>query len=150
MAATQTVKVPLSDAMWSTWRRYCETVGLTMGEGIAGLIDHELRTIIDETAGEGGQVFVGRAEQLKVAREETWAIRERDLKAREEGVRGRERLLGTRERQLRAMELRIRTAVSQTPRAVERRDKVGRNERCPCRSGLKYKHCHGLADRPSK
>jgi hypothetical protein len=40
--ATQTVKVPLSDAMWSIWRRYCEAVGLTMGEGIAGLIDQEL------------------------------------------------------------------------------------------------------------
>lgn len=25
--------------------------------------------------------------------------------------------------------------------------KVGRNERCPCGSGLKYKHCHGLASR---
>jgi uncharacterized protein YecA (UPF0149 family) len=22
--------------------------------------------------------------------------------------------------------------------------KTGRNERCPCGSGLKYKHCHGL------
>ncbi len=30
--ATQTVKVPLSDAMWSIWRRYCEAIGLTMGE----------------------------------------------------------------------------------------------------------------------
>jgi len=32
--ATQAVKVPLSDAMWSTWRRYCEAIGLTMGESI--------------------------------------------------------------------------------------------------------------------
>lgn len=31
--AIQTVKVPLSDAMWSTWRRYCEAIGLTMGRG---------------------------------------------------------------------------------------------------------------------
>lgn len=27
--------------------------------------------------------------------------------------------------------------------AVEPRKKVGRNERCPCGSGRKYKHCHG-------
>jgi uncharacterized protein YecA (UPF0149 family) len=25
--------------------------------------------------------------------------------------------------------------------------KVGRNDRCPCGSGLKYKHCHGLGGR---
>ncbi|MCA1438135.1 SEC-C domain-containing protein [Bradyrhizobium sp. BRP20] len=25
----------------------------------------------------------------------------------------------------------------------QRRTKVGRNERCPCQSGRKYKHCHG-------
>ena len=79
--ATQTVKVPLSDAMWSTWRRYCQAVGLRMGEGIAGLIDHELRTVIDGTAGEGGQVFAGRAERRMVAREEAFAVRERDLEA---------------------------------------------------------------------
>ncbi len=124
------MKVPLSDATWSTWRRYCEAVGLTMGEAIGGLIDHELRTVIDATAGE---VFVGRAEQRMVAREEGFAIRQRDLEAREEGVRGREKLLGTREGQLRAMELGIRTGVSHKPRAAERRDTVGRNERCPCR-----------------
>ena len=29
------------------------------------------------------------------------------------------------------------------PNAIEPRKKVGRNERCPCGSGKKYKHCHG-------
>ena len=29
------------------------------------------------------------------------------------------------------------------PRVVEPRRKVGRNERCPCGSGKKYKQCHG-------
>ena len=27
------------------------------------------------------------------------------------------------------------------------RVKTGRNERCPCGSGLKHKHCHGLSRR---
>jgi uncharacterized protein YecA (UPF0149 family) len=31
--------------------------------------------------------------------------------------------------------------------AEEAKAKVGRNERCPCGSGLKYKHCHGLPGR---
>ncbi|MGB5527098.1 MAG: SEC-C metal-binding domain-containing protein [Gemmatimonadota bacterium] len=26
--------------------------------------------------------------------------------------------------------------------------KFGRNERCPCGSGRKYKHCHGRPGRP--
>ena len=30
-----------------------------------------------------------------------------------------------------------------SPAPQQRRTKVGRNERCPCDSGLKYKHCHG-------
>ncbi|MGH8926182.1 MAG: SEC-C metal-binding domain-containing protein [Acidimicrobiia bacterium] len=30
-------------------------------------------------------------------------------------------------------------------RPREASTRVGRNERCPCGSGLKYKHCHGPA-----
>lgn len=30
-----------------------------------------------------------------------------------------------------------------TAPAQQRRTKIGRNERCPCQSGRKYKHCHG-------
>ena len=41
------VKVPVSNAVWSTWRRYCEVIGLSMGEGVAFLILSELRTSND-------------------------------------------------------------------------------------------------------
>lgn len=27
--------------------------------------------------------------------------------------------------------------------AIQPKSKVGRNEKCPCGSGLKFKHCHG-------
>ena len=30
-----------------------------------------------------------------------------------------------------------------SPRTVEAQKKIGRNERCPCGSGKKYKQCHG-------
>lgn len=142
--ATQTVKVPLSDAMWSTWRRYCEAIGLTMGEGIAGLIDHELRTIIAEAAGESAPVFAGRAEELLAVRESQAAARESELEAAEEQLRGWTERLGIREGELRALEQRTRAASLLAQRPVEANRKVGRNERCPCKSGLKYKHCHGL------
>ena len=47
-SGVQAVKVPVSDAVWSTWRRYSEALGLTMGQAIAGLIGHELATVVDE------------------------------------------------------------------------------------------------------
>ena len=38
VGSVRVVKVPVSDAAWSTWRRYCDALGFTMGQGIAGLI----------------------------------------------------------------------------------------------------------------
>ena len=67
----QAVKVPISDAVWSVWRRYCEAVGVSMGEGVAGLIVHELETVV----GDASDVF---AEQ--VARQ----VGERELDTRAE------------------------------------------------------------------
>lgn len=31
----QMVRVPVSDAMWSTWRRYCGALGVSMGVALA-------------------------------------------------------------------------------------------------------------------
>ena len=131
----QLVKVPLSDAVWATWKRYCEALGLSMGEGIAGLIDHELRTVIAEDGG-GDAVFLPGLVEGAAAREASLDARERDLDVREQ-------LLRTKEQQLRTLERRIRAETSQVGRSGSR-SKVGRNERCPCGSGLKHKQCHGL------
>lgn len=146
LVGVQLVKVPVSDAVWSTWRRYCEVIGLTMGAGIGGLIDHELRTVVGESGGEDGPVFAGRAEDQVAAREARLATNEGDLEATEERLRGWEEQLRSREGQLRALELKIRAGWSQSSRPKDLSRKVGRNERCPCGSGLKYKHCHGLDD----
>ena len=124
--ATQTVKVPLSDAGWSTWRRYCEAIGLTMGEGIAGLIDQELRTLVSEDEPQG-PVFVAELERRLVARSEALEVRERRLDEREQSLRASERLLRARTR----------------PLELPDRSSVGRNDLCPCGSGYKYKRCHG-------
>jgi len=145
--ATQAVKVPLSDAAWSTWRRYCEAVGLTMGEAIAGLIDHELRTVVDEVAGEGGPVFAERAEEQLAGRESQVATRERELDAAEERLRSWTERLRIWEGELEALEQQSQLASKLAAQPREAGGKIGRNERCPCRSGLKYKHCHSLAGR---
>ena len=124
--ATQTVKVPLSDAMWSTWRRYCEAMGLTMGEGIAGLIDCELGALVSEDE-PPGEVFAPKMERRLVARSEALDVRERRVDEREQSLRASERLLGARTR----------------PLELPSRSSVGRNDPCPCGSGYKYKRCHG-------
>jgi len=135
--ATQMVKVPVSDALWSTWRRYCEAMGMSMGAGIARLMVDELETVVD---GDGTTAARLADEIAQTAQERSLRLdaRQRGLEAQAEGLRRKEERLRTWERTLR------------TPQAVENRDnvKLGRNERCPCGSGLKYKHCHGGPLRP--
>jgi hypothetical protein len=124
--ATQTVRVPLSDAMWSTWRRYCQAIGVTMGEGIAGLVDYELGALVSEDEPQGA-VFAPELERRLVARSEALDTLERRLDEREHSLRASERLLRARTR----------------PLELSSRSSVGRNDPCPCGSGYKYKRCHG-------
>ena len=131
----QLAKVPVSDAEWSTWRRYCEVVGVTMGQGIAGLVVHELGRVVGRD-GDDGSVFGVELERRLAARTRDLDTRERLLNERERALRASEQRLRTDERLFRV----TRSPLSSTP-------KIGRNERCPCGSGLKYKHCHGLAGR---
>ena len=131
----QAVKVPVSDAVWSTWRRYCDAVGVTMGQGIAGLVVDELGTVVGR-GDTDGSVFGAELEQCLATRTEDLDARDRRLSERERALRASEQRLRTDERLLRAK----RSLLTSAP-------KVGRNERCPCGSGLKYKHCHGLAGR---
>lgn len=136
-AATQTVKVPLSDAMWSTWRRYCEAIGLTMGEGVAGLIAHELQSLVAS----GVDDAAAFEEKDRVAQE-----RIRQLDSRERNLDARADELARREGHLWEWEHRIRARATASMGQVRRDPKVGRNEPCPCGSGLKYKLCHGLLE----
>ena len=123
---SQMVRVPVSEAVWSTWRRYCKALGVAMGRGVAGLIAHELGIVEASTTG-GGVVFAGELQRRLVARVEDLDVRERRLDEREASVRASERRLRARA----------------TPFASSARVKVGRNEPCPCGSGFKYKRCHG-------
>lgn len=141
--ATQAVKVPLSDAGWSTWRRYCQALGLTMGEGIAGLITHELLTSVSELGADGDPVFAGQAEERLAARELLIVSRERDIEEVEERLRSWAVRLRSREAELRERERRILAASKPVGEPGAAGRKVGRNERCPCGSGIKYKRCHG-------
>ena len=135
----QMVKVPVSDAAWSTWRRYCDAMGLSMGEGVARLILSELETVVDGDGTTAAQLADQMAQQAE-ERSLRLDAREQALEAQAGGLRRKEGRLRTWERALR----KSRSAAAHDRYTV----KVGRNERCPCGSGLKYKHCHGGPLRP--
>lgn len=129
-AGVQAVKVPVSDAVWSTWRRYCEALGLTMGQAIAVLVGHELATVVGE---EPDRVF--ELQSSLEDRADRLDVRERELDDRENRLRRAEDLLREREARLRQKSAPASGAVTPV--------RVGRNEACPCGSGFKYKRCHG-------
>jgi hypothetical protein len=120
----QMVRVPAAEAMWLAWKRYCDSLGVSMGRGIASLIQHELRSVVDDDS-DGSAL----------------------LAEREAGLARRQRMLDARERNIEVGEQRLRTATQTQPIVVPRPApeiiKVGRNDPCPCGSGMKYKRCHG-------
>ena len=118
-------RLPVSEALWSAWKRYCSTVGISMGRGLAFLIQRELEAVI---GGELDVDLLSEAEAELRSRERAVNDRERQLREREQSLMKRERFLSL-------------VGPSRVPANI--RD-VGRNDRCPCGSGFKYKRCHGL------
>lgn len=127
----QMVRVPVSEAMWSAWRRYCAALGVSMGRGITALIAHELGATIGLDP-DDGSAFAAKLQ--------------RQLVDRAEKLEARERRLAERERSLRASERRLRARTTPLGPSVDLNVKVAWNEPCPCGSGFKYKRCHGSLD----
>ena len=123
------MKLPVSPAVWSTWRRYCEIVGLTMGAALAALLRRELESVVESDLASDATLLEQRSHELD-ERESFRADRERRLAEQEAR-------LAEWEERLSSVEQRQRAAAVPTGR------KVGRNEPCPCGSGRKYKVCHG-------
>jgi len=123
----QMVRVPVSAALWSTWRRYCEALGVSMGRAVSGLIAHELRTVVGVTVESEGRFT---------------AELDGHLLQREQALDAQQLRLEDWQQRLEAAERRLRVMVRPID-AAARGGRVGRNERCPCGSGVKYKHCHG-------
>jgi hypothetical protein len=122
----QMLRVPVSDAPWSTWRRYCAALGISMGRAVAELIACELHALVSGDASRAGALSSELPDRL-AARAEALDVRERRLDDKERSLRASERLL------------RAKTRPLEPPSS----EGVGRNEPCPCGSGFKYKRCHG-------
>ena len=118
-----------------------------MGRAVTMLIDRELVSVFGDVTDDEPPVFAQRATEELAIREAKIAIREREVDAEAARMRERGERLRRWEDALGAREQRAETVSKITPRESTGRAKIGRNERCRCGSGLKYKHCHGLAGR---
>ena len=141
------VRVPVTASKWSTWKRYCDSAGISMGRALAAMIDRELVSVFGDSAGGPLPVFAEKAEEELARRQDQVARRELDATAVEERLRAWNERLRRWEGELEARERRAKFTAKMSARPREAQNKVGRNERCPCGSGLKYKHCHGLPGR---
>ena len=143
----RTLRVPATGAKWSTWKRYCDAAGISMGRAVAILMDRELLSVFGEhTAGEWS-VFAQQAVEALASREAEIEARERRVDTDEAQMRERDEGLRRWEDELEVRELRAEFVSKIASRHTTDHAKIGRNERCPCGSGVKYKHCHGLAGR---
>ena len=81
------VRVPVTPAKWSTWKRYCDSAGISMGRAIVTLIDNELASVFSESGGNESPAFAQRAEDESARREARITRRERELSAAENRLR---------------------------------------------------------------
>ena len=138
------VRVPVTPAKWSTWKRYCDSAGISMGRAVVALIDRELAGAFDDPGREVSPVLTQRGREQLARREAAALSRERAVVSAEEKLRSRSEQLRRREAELQTLAQRVELASKLAAQGRDDGPKVGRNERCPCGSGLKYKHCHGL------
>ena len=145
------VKVPASPAVRAVWKRYCDSVGIPMGHGLAVLLHHELASIVDEDLETLSDRLKAREAELEAGardledRAKKLDRRERELSLREADLGQREKEVAARERNVAVAEYDVAkqlSAISKMDPVSARGKKLGRNELCWCRSGKKYKHCH--------
>ena len=145
-----TTRVPVSKEQWAVWKRYCDMIGVSVGGGVAVLVDHELGSIVEEevkTLTESVQAREGAAQARETEladREGAVAKRERFCEFQERQLESKERRLEERERELdsRQEALEVLATASRPRTPVRAKQKPGRNQLCWCDSGKKYKNCH--------
>ena len=141
------LRVPATGAKWSTWRRYCDAAGVSMGRAVAMLMDRELLSVFDEHPAGEWPVFARQATEALKNREASIEARECRVDTDEARMRETSERLRRWQDELEAREQQAEFASKLMSRHSTDHAKIGRNERCPCGSGLKYKRCHGLAGR---
>ena len=119
-----------------------------MGRAIATLIDRELVSMFGDLTDNRPPVLAEQAEVELARRKEEVAGREEKAAGVEERLQGWSERLRKWEGELETREQRVEFAAKMAGLPKDSTTKVGRNERCPCGSGFKCKHCHGRSGRP--
>jgi uncharacterized protein YecA (UPF0149 family) len=122
-------------------------MGVSMGRVVAILIDRDLLSVFGEHTGGEWPMFAQRAAEELENREAMIEAREHKVDTDETRLRERNERLRRWEDELEAREQQAEFASRIASLHSTDDTKIGRNERCPCGSGLKYKRCHGLAGR---
>ena len=140
--AYRMVRVPVTASKWSTWKRYCESAGVSMGRAIVALIGRELVSVFGDHAGDDLPVLAEQADEELTGRQEQVARRE-EVSGVEERLPGVERAppqVGGRDRDP-TTACRVRSEDIRSPgRGVDQ----GRSQRAmPVRIGSQVRHCHG-------
>ena len=118
-----------------------------MGRAIMALIDRELANVADASVDDSPVLAQPIREEL-ARREAEIANREQAVAGVEERQRGTTERLRRREAELHTLTQRVEMDSKLAAQRGNSTPKVGRNDRCPCGSGLKDKYCHGLRGRP--
>jgi prefoldin subunit 5 len=146
------VKVPASRAVRAVWKRYCDSVGVPMGHGLAVLLHNELASIVDEDVETLSDRLDARETELEARtrelkeRDKELTQRDRVLFLREADLSEREKEVAARGRSVAAVEHRLAQEImnrSETLPSTTSALKLGRNEPCWCGSEKKFKYCHG-------
>ncbi len=123
--AYRTVRVPATAAKWSTWKRYCDSLGISMGRAVTMLIDRELISVFGEhTAGEL-PVFAQQATEELVNREAKLVAREHEVDTVEGRLREWSERLRRWEDELGAREQLAEVASERFSSASTPRTKIG-------------------------
>ena len=146
------VKVPASPAVRAVWKRYCDSVGIPMGHGLAVLMHHELASIVDEDVETLADRLQAREAELEAKTREL-NEREKDLEQRDRvllrfktDLDERQREVAAREDNVAAVEQRLAKEIMNRSQGLPSMDvapKLGRNDPCWCGSDKKFKYCHG-------
>jgi len=140
----QPVRIRVSSATWSTWKRYCDVAGLSMGKAIVALIESELASVVDEDLHSMLAVIAER-QRLLDDREAELERRERELERRDQRSNRRptRRKIEHMADQIEPPDPGWAPLPTTVPAlGVEVFKGIGRNETCPCGSGRKFKTCH--------
>ena len=129
--ALRTLRVPATGMMWSTWKRYCDSVGVSMGRAVMMLIDRELISVFGEhTAGEL-LVFMQKASEQLAVRRSRIEAREREVDADKEQMREWGERLRRRETELDAREQLVESVSKRTSGRPTGRVKSGATNDVP-------------------